>query len=116
MSWYVADIENTVKIPKTKVKEANASLLNVSDYFENIGQAFDKSGRLVLDPDAGEWIDPFDDDLMPVLLQFEPQGKLLFGSLEGDNAGDFWGYEFDGKGGVKELTGRLHWTVDESGE
>ena len=31
--------------------------------------------------------------------------------MEGDNAGRFWGYEFDGEGNMTELTGALQWAA-----
>lgn len=46
-----------------------------------------------------------------VLLKHKVKGDICFGSLEGDNADQFWGYRFDGKGNVQDLEGKLQWYV-----
>ncbi len=48
--------------------------------------------------------------IQEVLKRNKVEGVIKFGSLEGENAGDFWGYEFDGKGGMKELVGEVKWS------
>jgi hypothetical protein len=37
------------------------------------------------------------------------EGEILFGSLEGDNAGEFWGYRFDPHHKLQELQGNVTW-------
>lgn len=48
--------------------------------------------------------------IIAVLNKHQVRGDICFGSLEGDNAGCFWGYRFDGKGNMKELTGKIVWS------
>lgn len=113
MGWNVGVLEENVKISKSKVKKANAELAKYIEY--GYGGLFDEdTGELVIDYDAQEHIDPIQqlsDDTILVLLKYKPKGKLLFSSSEGDNKGDAWGYEFDGKGGVKYLDREVKWVV-----
>lgn len=41
------------------------------------------------------------------LKKLKVEGDITFGSLDGDNAGENWGYRFDGKGKMKKLKGVL---------
>lgn len=113
MSWTVNVVEDTVKISKAKIKAANTALMNVdsNDYFSYAGEAIDEDGCLIINDDAQEHIDLFgnDEGLLKEFLKFKPKGKLCFSSEEGDNAGDAWGYEFDGKGNVNYLTRVVEW-------
>ncbi len=45
-----------------------------------------------------------------ILCNHKVKGDICFGSLEGDNAGSFWGYRFNGKGQLQKLEGTLVWT------
>lgn len=113
MSWRVDVVECDVKIQKKSIKKANIELLanDGNQYF--FYEAIDDYGYLLLNEDAQEWIDVFqhDPDLLKIFLKFNPKGKLLFSSEEGDNKGDKWGYEFDGKGNVKFVSGKYVWEV-----
>jgi len=69
-------------------------------------------GKLAFNPDHQEHMDYLGNNpkLNKVLQKHKVKGDICFGSLEGDNAGSFWGYRFDGKGGMQELEGKLSWT------
>lgn len=112
MSWRVNVLEDRVKFPKKNVKKANCELLLIGgcgNYWHV--NAIDEENYLILYYDAMEHIDPFDmDGVLEVCTKYKAKGKLLFGSEEGDNKGDYWGYEFDGKGNVKYLKGGFVWT------
>lgn len=46
------------------------------------------------------------------LKKLKVKGDITFASLDGDNAGSHWGYRFDGKGGMKTLTGVITFVED----
>jgi hypothetical protein len=41
------------------------------------------------------------------LKQIKAKGDITFGSMDGENSGQFWGYRFDGKGEMKKLVGNI---------
>lgn len=49
------------------------------------------------------------DHLVDVLLKYKVKGDICFGSLDGDNKDKFWGYRFDGYGGMCFLRGDIKW-------
>jgi hypothetical protein len=96
---------NTVKVSKQCAKDVAAAV-------EESGREPPESsgGKLYFNTDDNEWMDYVSDDgVQAVLKKYKVKGDICFGSLEGDNAGSFWGYRFDGKGGMQELEGRLCW-------
>lgn len=70
--------------------------------------------KLSFNIDHMEWMDYIanSEEIKTTLKKHKVKGDICFGSLEGDNAGSFWGYRFDGKGGMKTLTGELTWSED----
>jgi hypothetical protein len=113
MSWSIANLENTVEISK----ELSTELFKVGENYD-IWYSEDEvtwKGKLQFNPDHSEHMDYLQyEDIKQLLIQHKVEGRITFGSLEGDNAGDFWGYEFyvngDGDGAMSLLTGRIEWT------
>lgn len=70
-----------------------------------------KTGLLQFNPDHMEYMDYLTDHdkVIKILKRYNAEGDICFGSLEGDNAGQFWGYRFDGQGGMKKIKGKLVW-------
>lgn len=68
--------------------------------------------RIAFDLDHGEHIDYFEDypELVEVLKMNRVRGDICFGALEGRRRGEFWGYRFDGVGGMTKLVGQLVWS------
>lgn len=107
MSWSIGIIENTITFT------GHASAEQIRDYLEAEGhlctcpkKTKDKFG-LEFDQDTMEHMDYlWHDEIQKILSEAKANGRVCFGSLEGDNAGEFWGYEFtDGK--MTELTGKV---------
>lgn len=120
--WTIHEVTNTVKISKKCAKdlfEASASEYEGTTYhdlWDNAGQVTYK-GKLVFNSDHQEHMDylsgDYSEKLLAVLMKHKVKGDIGFADLEGDGAGNFWGYRFDGKGGMKELIGQVTWTEKE---
>lgn len=109
MSWSIGEMVNTVKISPQCAKE----LFKVQGgkdgkIWYSLEGVTDKD-KLTFNPDHMEWMDwlACHEELVEILKQYKVKGDICFGSLEGDNAGQFWGYRFDGNGGMVELVGRV---------
>ena len=111
MGWNIALIENHVKVSKKCAKQLFKISSETQDehwYSEN--DVTDSDGLLVFNPDNMEHMDYlWQANYNKILMDNKVKGSILFGSLEGDNFGEFWGYDFDGKGGMKLLKGKLNW-------
>lgn len=106
MSWSINNTVNTVLVSRTCAKE----LFKAQN--EEVWYSLDEvthNGRLSFNPDHAEWMDWLanQDALVEILKKYRVKGDICFGSSEGDNAGKFWGYSFDGLGGMTELVGRV---------
>ncbi len=108
--WRIESTVNTVRVSKKCVSDLfkiGKSLRMWGD----IGSVASKDGELYFNPDHFEHMDYLNEEaLLKVLLKHKAKGDICFGSLEGDNAGSYWGYRFDGKGGVVELVGEVAYT------
>ncbi|MBI4991629.1 MAG: hypothetical protein HZB99_00210 [Candidatus Harrisonbacteria bacterium] len=108
--WTIAETLNTVKISAKCARE----LFEAQEDGEEIWYSLENvtyKGKLTFNPDHNEHMDFLrrDDKYVSILRRHKVKGDICFGSLDGDNAGEFWGYRFDGKGGMKRLTGRLEY-------
>lgn len=112
MSWSIYEMVNTVdNIPNECIHDL---FDEAQDYEGQIWadpkEVVDERGLLRFDPELMEHMDYLaNDKAIRVLKRYEVEGDICFGSLEGDDAGEFWGYRFDGKGGMKKLKGRIVW-------
>lgn len=112
MSWSICEMVNTVHIPN----ECAHDLFEEAQYYDgelwgNYEDVTDKSGLLRFGLEHMEHMDYLGthNKVIRILKRYEVEGDICFGSLEGDNVGEFWGYRFDGHGGMKELKGKLVW-------
>src|SRR3989344_2802619 len=109
--WTIAGLVNTVIISNECRDDLFEQLHDYeSELWDDYEQVTDKSTSLLqFNPDHMENLDWLNDKAIEILKGHNVEGDICFGSLEGDNAGSFWGYRFDGKGGMKHLKGRLLW-------
>jgi hypothetical protein len=123
MGWSIALIENTVEVPSGLAEDLVTAdkyqevFYDVDDVTTKVRTGKGKNQkqvvRLHFNPDHMEHMDWVSrGELQATLCLHKVKGDILFGSLEGDNDGEFWGYRFDGKGGMKTLTGQVQWSVD----
>ena len=112
MSWSIANVVNEVKISKKCARDLFEVQEATSDELWYSPDGVTNNGKLTFDPDHMEHMDYlYNEDIQKVLLKYKVKGDICFGSLDGDNAGSFWGYRFDGKGGMSTLEGKLEWYV-----
>lgn len=116
--WTIACLVNTVLISN----ECRDDLFSeAQDYEEELWNDFDdiidENSHLNFNSDHMEHMDYLGshDQVINILKRYNAEGDICFGSLEGDNAGSFWGYRFDGKGGMKYLKGNLNWEENRPG-
>lgn len=114
MSWSIAEITNTVEITPKVAKELFK--LVKGGKVEELWYSEDEvayEGHLNFNIDHMEHMGHMDyvwqKEVQAVLRKNKVKGDICFGSLEGDNAETFWGYRFDGKGGMVELNGEIKW-------
>lgn len=109
MSWTIALLENNVKVSKECAKELFEVLKNDVWYEES--EVIDSAKNLTFNYDHAEGMDflASEPKVIKILKSYKVKGDICFGSVEGDNAGEFWGYRFDGKGGFKKLNGEIIW-------
>ncbi len=108
--WSIGVVVNTVEITKECAKELFEAQDNEQDDEEYIWSEPENvayKGKLCFNPDHMEHMDflATDEKIVEILKKHKVAGDICFGSLEGDNKGQFWGYRFDGKGGMTELKG-----------
>ena len=110
MSWSIANVVNEVKVSKKCAQELFDTQKYEGEICDNIEDVVYK-GRLNFNSDHMEHMDYIgnNDAVCRILLKYKVKGDICFGSLEGDNAGSFWGYRFDGNGGMSVLEGKLEW-------
>lgn len=126
MGWQIHLIKNTVKVSKdiaidilktdtVFAQNAKYGYFDLDDGEEMpdldnpnlIGQVMEK-GKLRFDPDHLEHMDYLEDpEIRVVLTAHKVKGEVVFCSHDGDNAGQAWGYSFDGKGGCVCLAGKV---------
>lgn len=112
MGWQIELTVNDIVIPAALVK----SLFEAQDYegavWDSVEDVVDDDNNLTFNPDHMEHMDYLSHQLnmIDVLKAGRVKGDICFQSLEGDNSGDSWGYRFDGKGGMKELSGTVNWS------
>lgn len=113
MGWSIENLVNEMKITAQCAKD----LFEAQEYEEEIWYELKEvthKGKLTFNPDHSEHMDYIHlPHIQEVLLKHKVKGDICFGSLEGDNAGQFWGYRFDGKGNVQNLEGKLQWYAKE---
>jgi hypothetical protein len=111
--WHIGLLENTVKIDKKIARELFEKCKDIGwsrlEYVTN-------GEYLYFNEDHCEHMDYMQSDvnLITILKNHKVKGRIAFGSVEGDNSGCFWGYQFDGKGGCQSVNGSLQWSPEEN--
>ena len=107
MSWSIGETVNTVHISKKCAEELFGAQNEDEIWYSPKDVA--PNGTVTFNSDHQEHMDWLSsgDKLVAILKKHKVKGDICFGSLEGDNDGQFWGYRFDGKGGMKFLAGRV---------
>lgn len=113
MGWQIELLENSVKVSKkTAAALFKASLYEGADNSASWGgldadSVLDNKSRLIFDYDHQEHMDYLSTypEYVKILKKAKVKGRILFRSTEGDNAGCYWGHEFDGKSGYRSLVG-----------
>jgi len=109
MGWHIEIIDNTVKVNKKLAKALFDSQDFKGEHWYDIEEV-SYEGKLHFNYDHMEHMDwLWNENVQKVLCEAKVRGKVTFGSMDGDNSGEFWGYEFDGKGGFRELKGEVVW-------
>jgi len=113
MSWSIACVENTLEVPEACGEE----LVNLVETFDGEEHPVDLDlwsyyPKLEFNDDHMEHMDAalYRDDVREILAKHKVNGRVCFGSLEGDNAGRFWGFEWT-NGELRDLKGSLQWAV-----
>ncbi len=116
MGWRIGIIKNTVEISKKCARALFKAQSPKGEIWNELEDVTYK-GKLSFNDDHGEWMDFLgsgnNEKFIGVLKKHEAMGDICFGSLEGDNAGSFWGYRFDGKGGMQKLIGEVTYKIKE---
>lgn len=101
MSWSIIELGK-----ETTLKFSHACAMALNDYFENGNwdgakcvELKDGQWKLGFCDDHMEHMDyVWDDEVQKILSDYKVNGGVYFMSAEGDNSGEYWGYEFhDGK-------------------
>lgn len=105
MGWSIHEVKNTVDLPKAAEAPIRKWALKTIDIDDVVAD-----GKLYFNPDYMEHMDFLWQEGFDVLAKkFKLNGEVCFGSLDGDNAGEFWGYRFvDGL--MTKLIGELRWS------
>lgn len=108
--YHICLIKNEVKITKPVAKALFKAQICEAELWYELGDVVADS-RLRFYSDHYEHMDWLRDreHLVEILLKYKVKGDICFGSLDGDNKDKFWGYRFDGYGGMCFLRGDIKW-------
>lgn len=111
MGWKIGLIKNEVEISEACATELQEWLNRTLGYDGGEADPVVYEGKINFNEDHGEGMDfLFDKAAQQILRKHDARGDICFGSLEGDNAGQFWGYRFNGKAAVIKLIGHVSFT------
>lgn len=112
MGWHIHLVLNTVKIDSEIALALYKCDAQVRFAWEQecsfpMLEGIINNGKLVFNYDHLEHMDyVWEPEVLEVLCKFKVQGDVCFTSHDGDNAGESWGYHFDGKGNQTDLIRR----------
>jgi len=112
MGWHIQEIENTVEVSDEIAQELFDAQAYTDEYWYDLEDVV-YDGLLTFSTDHMEHMDYlWNEEFQKILKKHKVKGRICFASYEGDNNGEFWGYEFDGKGNMVELVGTqtIKWT------
>lgn len=108
MGWRINCVKNEPEISEECAEEL-IPLLSGEYGFEEADEILE-DGKLYFDCDHMEHMDyVWFDGVADVLNKHKVKGDICFTSNEGDNAGQSWGYRFDGNGNMVEVTAETTW-------
>lgn len=108
MGWNIGLIENTVEVSKDIAKALAQYDRGIQHGWSDADDVTLGMGKLYFNSDHMEHMDYlWDETVIRILCVYKVKGRICFGSLEGDNRGTFWGYEFDGEGNMHKLQGKV---------
>ena len=114
MSWTIHNIINTIKVTDKCSKELNKWYCeNVAyDTWDNDTPYLSAEGVIWFHEDDMEFMDSIEQysEIKEILCKHKARGMVGFADFEGDNKGKIWGYCFDGKGKMHNLTGKVVWS------
>lgn len=111
--WKVSVIENTLKLNSKIAKEIyEESQLSQDGLWDSEDDVLEDK-KLFFNEDHFEHVDYFTHKkaasyLIKILKKHKISGQVLFGSLDGDQFGKFWGYNFS-NGKMNKVKGKLVW-------
>ncbi len=108
MGWSISLLDNTVEISDKCAAELFEKCADICDWYDEEDVTY--GGYLQFNMDHSEHMDYVRNKaVLQVLKKYKVDGIITFGSLEGDNSGSFWGYQFD-DGELTKLTGEVVFT------
>lgn len=108
MGWYISNIDNTVKVPKKAIADFDKWAVETGVIYDE--ETIINDGEFFFNSDHLEHMDyVWQDGFAELAKKHKLTGLITFGSLDGDNFGEFWGYKFT-KGDMQKLSGKVVWT------
>jgi hypothetical protein len=112
MAWSIAEEINTVVITKAAAKRLFKAQEYEGEIWDSVEEIYSYGGRdgkdeglLGFNPDHMEHMDYlWNEHIQEALKKEKVKGVVAFGDHEGDSKGEYWGYSFDGAGGMKKLS------------
>lgn len=113
MGWNIGLLSNTVEISEKCAADLwKAVQKGDNPWYEAEDVSY--QGKLSFNSDHMEHMDyMWNAAIQKVLLKHKVNGDVTFGSMDGDNRGQFWGYRFT-DGVLSNLTGTVVYEVDPS--
>lgn len=126
MGWSINEMENTVTLTKEQADTLNPKVADLCpDHFYEGDTPFieervrdiatgkvSSTGRYIcyFDSDHGEHMDWLtnDETVLQLIADAGAEGRVCFGSEEGDDAGEYWGVEF-ASGKYRHLKAEIRW-------
>jgi len=106
MSWSIACLKSDIEV----TPEFEADIKKLNNDRDGYLSLETYKGKIYFDSDAMEHMDCVnDDDVLAIFKKHKVNGDIFFGSVEGDNAGEFWGYRFK-DGEMTRMEGVLAWS------
>ena len=110
MSWYINNVVNTPVLETECERDLLETKIIKYVHERDVYNLTDDDGHLIFEMDDMEHMDFIEDsEVQDVLKKHCIKGDICFTSSDGDNAGEMWGYRFDGAGGMEMLTGVISW-------
>lgn len=113
--WHIHEVVNTVLVDGACAR----ALFDAQEYEGEVWDSVDEvtfKNTLYFNSDHMEHMDyVWRWWAIDALCAHKVKGDICFLSEDGDNAGDKWGYRFDGEGGVELLKGVIAWVPDDKG-